>query len=293
MSSRWSRSLSLLAFHLAGATTAHAQGASEATALDRYQDCFQKMIDAGTTDNAFMRRCLGLQEKAPRKASPTGELEQLSRGDALEVAEGGLPAVKECYANLLSATKDLGVTPEGTVEARLKVKPTGEVAEMKFEPGSLTDVSLLACLKEKLSGWKFPKTTATEAAGVAVSLRLSTTGKRLAVVTLAKGSPEVSGSGPGLTPEELLSVFRKNLPTMRQCYDEQLKREPGASGNVALDLLVNARGRVAKVGFRELTIGDEVFKSCVTTAIRKWKFPKPRGGELTPVRYPAFQFAPK
>lgn len=261
--------------------------------LDRYQDCFQKMIDSGATDNTFMRRCLGLGDKVAPKTSATGDLEFLTKGDALETAEKGLGGIKECYANLLLATQDLGVTPEGVVDARLQVKPSGEVSTVKFESGSLADVALLACLKERLKAWAFPRTTMADPVTVALGLRFSVAAKRSPVAALTKGSPEISGPGYGLSSEDQISVFRKNVSSLRLCYDEQLKRQPSAAGNVAVDLLVNARGRVAKTAFRELSIGDPEFKTCITTAVKKWKFPKPRGGEPTLVKYPPFQFAPK
>jgi hypothetical protein len=141
----------------------------EPTALDRYQECFQQMVDAGENDNAFMRKCLGLPERSRTPAKP----------------------------------------------------PSGE----------------------------------------------------------------------GLASEDVLADLRKNEPGARSCYDELARRKPKASGRALVEARVDALGQVAKVFYRELTLGDTAFKSCLAAQVKSWRFPKPRGGAATTVNLP-FVFAP-
>jgi hypothetical protein len=269
---------------------------SEPTDLERYQDCFQKMIDAGASDNAFMKKCLGLPDKPAPKKGPHGERAFLQKDDVQEVVLTNISGITECYVKLLAQVKDLGVKPEGSVDLRFDVTPAGAVEGLGFEPTSITDVGLLGCVREKVKAWAFPKTANADKVNVKLSFRLHVKegkGGQTGIAALAKGYPKLSGPGYGLSTEDLLAVFRKNSYRVRACYDELLKRKPGSSGNVAVDLVVSPYGRVTKVSYRELTVGDDAFKSCATAQLKKWKFPKPRGGEPVPVKYPPFVFAPK
>ena len=192
---------------------------------------------------------------------------------------------------LLGLTKELGLTPTGVVNARMQIKPEGGVSSVTFDPGTLTDVGLLSCLKDSFKRWNFPKTARLEPITMTLSLRLDLTKERTPMVSLNKGSPKLLGEGYDLSSEDILSVFRKNASNMRLCYDELRKRQPKATGQVAVDLVVNAQGRVGKVGFRELAFGDDAFRACLSKQISLWRFPKPRSGEPVTVKYPPFQFS--
>ncbi len=266
---------------------------TEPSGLDRYQDCFQKMIDAGSSDNTFMKKCLGLPDKPPPKKGPNGELPFLSKADVTEVVLDNISSVTECYVKLLAQSKELGVKPEGTVDPRFDVNPQGQVEGVVFEPTSISDVGLLGCVREKVKVWAFPKTTIGEKINVKLSFRLYVKNQKTGIAALAKGYPKLTGPGYGLSTEDLLAVFRKNSLKVRSCYDDLVKKKPEASGNVAVDLVVSPLGRVTKVSYRELSVGDETFKTCVTSQLKKWKFPKPRGGEPATVKYPPFVFSPK
>jgi hypothetical protein len=251
------------------------------------------MIDAGSSDNAFMKKCLGLPDKPPPKKGPHGELAFLTKSDVTEVVLTNIAGVTECYVKLLAQLKDLGVQPEGTVDPRFDVTPAGVAEDVAFEPTSIADVGLLGCVRDKVKAWMFPKTNYADKVSVKLSFRLYVKNQKTGVAALAKGFPKLAGPGYGLSAADLLAIFRKNSYRVRACYDDLAKRKPGASGNVALDLVVSPHGRVTKVSYRELTVGDDAFKACVTAQMKKWKFPKPRGGEPATVKYPPFVFSPK
>jgi hypothetical protein len=288
----------LIAASFAVAPSGHAQDSAvdvpageEASDLDRYQDCFQKMIDAGSSDNAFMKKCLGLADKPTPKKGPNGELPFLSKSDVTEVVLDHISGITDCYVKLLAQSKDLGVKPEGTVDPRFDVTQAGQVEGIAFEPTSITDVGLLGCVREKIKAWTFPKTNYGDKVNVRLSFRLHVKNQKTGVAALAKGYPKLTGPGYGVSSEDSVAVFRKNSFRVRNCYEDYLKRKPGASGNVAVDLVVSPGGKVTKVSFRELTVGDDAFKTCVQAQFKKWRFPKPRGGEPATVKYPPFVFA--
>jgi outer membrane biosynthesis protein TonB len=54
---------------------------------------------------------------------------------------------------------------------------------------------------------------------------------------------------------------------------------------------IDTSGRVSSVSVSQDTINDAVMRGCVTDKMRRWAFPKPRGGQSVSVNYP-FVFNP-
>ena len=266
--------------------------------VDLYQKCLQKMIDAGATDNSFMRRCLGLPER-PAASSPRhgGTPEALGRAEVVSVVDRNLPALRECYNQLLTRSAGLGLVPEGEVAPHFEILPDGSIEGLAFDATSLADVGLLGCFRDRMRAWAFPRTTGKEKLGVRLSFRLSRPrGAKTGVVALAKGFPVLKGGASGLSAEEVANVFRRGAPGVRTCYEELLKRhsgrQPAPQGAAIAELGVGADGHVTKVGFPELTVEDEVFRNCIALQLKRWRFPRPHGGEPVTVRSPRLLFAP-
>lgn len=257
-------------------------------ALERYQECFQQMIDAGISDNQYMRECLDIADV--KKPSPAAA-GRLSESDAEAVVSGGVKSLEPCYASLLDRSKSLSLVPEGSVNPSLKLGPKGEVIELVFETGQIVDLTFLECFKSKLMTLDFKKSLPGTI--VRLQYRLSAVGpKKSAKVILAKGYPKLVGQAYSLSDQDILAVFRRHAPKVRGCYEDFLKVSPKASGRVAVDLVVKGSGRVRKVIYKENTITDKKFKSCVTTQLKSFVFPKTGTDSDTVVKYPPFVFSP-
>jgi hypothetical protein len=113
-------------------------------------------------------------------------------------------------------------------------------------------------------------------------------GRGRANVTMPPGDPVSSG---GLTSQEILQVIRNNLNQIRHCYEQLLQRSPNSTGKVGVKFVIGLNGRVQSVNVTEATISDSRMRGCITGAIARWPFPKPRGGQPVTVNYP-FVFTP-
>jgi hypothetical protein len=257
-------------------------------ALERYQECFQQMIDAGISDNQYMRECLDIADvKKPSQPSAA----KLSGAEAEAIVKAGLKPLEVCYANLLERSKSVSLVPEGMVNPTLKLGSKGEVQEAIFEPGQIVDLTLLECFKAKIKAFDFKK--ASPGTTLKLQLRLSATGpKKMAKVALVKGFPKLVGDAYALSEQDILAVFRKHAPKVRGCYEDFLKVQSKASGRVAVDLVVSGNGRVRKVVYKENTISDKKFKSCITKELKGFVFPKLGIDSDTVVKYPPFVFSP-
>lgn len=113
-------------------------------------------------------------------------------------------------------------------------------------------------------------------------------GRRPTSVNVRAGDPLVSG---GLTQQEIATVIRANLNQIRHCYEKLLQSSPNSAGKIKMKFVVGTNGRVKSTQITNSTISNGVMKNCVRNSVRRWAFPKPRGGSPVTVNYP-FVFNP-
>ncbi|MEM7677650.1 MAG: AgmX/PglI C-terminal domain-containing protein, partial [Myxococcota bacterium] len=74
--------------------------------------------------------------------------------------------------------------------------------------------------------------------------------------------------------------------------ERELGRNPTLAGKVTVEFTIVERGTVSNARAAENTTGSPAVASCVTAAVRRFRFrPGPEGGSVT-FRYP-FVFAPQ
>ncbi|RJO63143.1 MAG: energy transducer TonB [Myxococcales bacterium] len=101
------------------------------------------------------------------------------------------------------------------------------------------------------------------------------------------GSLEVDGS---LDADSIKSIVGRNLPSIKHCYEQQLRRNPKLAGKVTVEVTVAATGAVTRVEIVGSTLNDRTVEDCIASTIRRWRFSKPEGGEVV-FTYP-FIFEP-
>jgi TonB family protein len=109
--------------------------------------------------------------------------------------------------------------------------------------------------------------------------------------TKMKGSsvvvPEQDAVTEGsLTKEEIEAVIRANLAQIKACYERNLQGNRQLSGRVQSAFVINADGRVTTSSVSQSTLASPATESCIAEAIKRWKFPQPRGGGVVNVKYP-------
>ncbi len=107
-------------------------------------------------------------------------------------------------------------------------------------------------------------------------------------VNVRATDPLIAG---GMNQEEISEVVNKNMNQIPHCYQRLLQKEPGISGKVNLAWVISGDGSVGKAEIRTSSLGDDEFNACLTSVVKRWVFPKPRGGADVSVSYP-FQFSP-
>jgi TonB family protein len=127
------------------------------------------------------------------------------------------------------------------------------------------------------------KTFGTSTGGIAGSeVGSEFSGKTSAEVNIRASDPLVGGS---LSQEEVLAVVNANKGQIKHCYSRLLQTSPTSSGTVTVSWVIKTSGSVSNTKIKKSEFKDSSFHRCLTSAIKRWKFPQPRGGIVT-VNFP-------
>jgi hypothetical protein len=90
----------------------------------------------------------------------------------------------------------------------------------------------------------------------------------------------------GLDREEIAAVIQRHLGQIRFCYEQGLQVKPNLNGRVAIRFFINASGTVSTANVSNTSLHSGAVEGCITSALKGWKFPEPRGGVIVKVTYP-------
>lgn len=94
-----------------------------------------------------------------------------------------------------------------------------------------------------------------------------------------KGGGQQIGTGK-LDKNRLSSVVRRGISSIQRCYERELKKNPNAGGKLMITVTVGRAGRATSVQVNDGGIGGSM-KSCTSRAVKRWRFPRPEGGDVT------------
>jgi len=91
----------------------------------------------------------------------------------------------------------------------------------------------------------------------------------------------------GMSREAVLKVVNAHLDEIRDCYERELLHNPGISGKILMEWLIQLDGavRYAKVKFTNIGHSSDLH-TCLQAQVVTWNFPRPKGGEEVLVTFP-------
>lgn len=91
----------------------------------------------------------------------------------------------------------------------------------------------------------------------------------------------------GMSREAVLNVVNAHLDEVRDCYERELLHNPGISGKILMEWLIQLDGtvRYAKVKFTNIGHSSDLH-SCIEAQVVTWNFPRPKGGQEVLVTFP-------
>lgn len=103
------------------------------------------------------------------------------------------------------------------------------------------------------------------------------------VIQIDRTDFELTGS---LDKELIRQVIHQHRSQIRYCYEERLQQKPTLGGKVTVKFVIGEAGSVIASEIGQSTAHDAALESCITSRVRGWLFPKPKGGGKVSVSYP-------
>jgi len=111
---------------------------------------------------------------------------------------------------------------------------------------------------------------------------------RPTVPQVRRGRDEITGA---VDKDAIRRTVRAHINEVRHCYNQGLARDPNLKGRVSVRFSIGPVGRVVSSAVLDDSLGDRAVGACVSKAVRRWTFPRPRGGGSAMVTYP-FSLSP-
>ncbi|MEM9075213.1 MAG: AgmX/PglI C-terminal domain-containing protein [Myxococcota bacterium] len=105
---------------------------------------------------------------------------------------------------------------------------------------------------------------------------------REVMVSVTRGMARVNGY---LSAEQINRVVRANQAAVRYCYEVEVQRQPNLRGRVEINWRINLQGAVTSSRVARSTLRNPRVEGCIVRQVRRWRFPRPDGGEVN-VTYP-------
>ena len=200
----------------------------------------------------------------------SSEKASLDKSEIQKVVSAGKNDIKTCYDTQLKSKPDLA----GKVEVNFEIDSKGKVSKASVGKSTMKDKTVETCIVDTVKKWTFPKPK----------------GEGIVKVTYPfVFAPEEAKPKPkGTLDKELISkVMNDNQETIKTCYDKELKEEPHPAGSIIVNFVIEAEGNVsAATVVDKSTLRNKNIEICITDAIKKYTFPKPKGNGQVTVNYP-------
>jgi hypothetical protein len=95
--------------------------------------------------------------------------------------------------------------------------------------------------------------------------------------------PTVEGA---LDKDPVRRIVRAHINEVRNCYNQGLMKDPQLAGRVTIKFVIEADGGVGSAVVEANELSEPQVGQCISGAVLKWNFPKPRGGGNVIVIYP-------
>jgi outer membrane biosynthesis protein TonB len=204
--------------------------------------------------------------KVSKSSSVNSLLKVLSKGSG---KAGKTNAIKDLVSNVDAVAASKGAGSTFSIAGAIASLPGSGVNIARQGGGG--DVSTLS--GDDVAG---------KGSGIASLGKGKRGGKVRGKVTKMSSGAKVGGA---LSREDVLRVINAHLHAIQACYERALISTPNLSGRIAFDWTVTKNGRVKGVRVRSSTLGSTKVSSCISNQIKKWKFPRPKGGDAR-ITYP-------
>ncbi len=95
------------------------------------------------------------------------------------------------------------------------------------------------------------------------------------------GSLGGAGGSGQIDKKGVSRVLRRRSGAVKRCYEKALKRNENVNGKLTVKFQIGTAGRITRIKVTKNGTGDAGVASCITSAMKGWRFPIPEGGPVT------------
>ncbi|MDQ3262405.1 MAG: AgmX/PglI C-terminal domain-containing protein, partial [Myxococcota bacterium] len=103
--------------------------------------------------------------------------------------------------------------------------------------------------------------------------------------TVGRASARAVQAAGSIDRDAVAKVINSHLHEVSSCYERALLTTPGLAGKVQLEWTIGSAGKVTTVRTKNSTLRSSAVEGCILNALKKWEFPRPRGGSVI-ISYP-------
>ena len=108
-------------------------------------------------------------------------------------------------------------------------------------------------------------------------------GRKARAPRVVAGRAAVRGA---LDKEIIRRIIRRHINEVKYCYQKELQSNPDLFGRIIIQFTISPTGQVVTSKVQTSTMKNKNVETCIAMAVRRWLFPKPKGGGIVIVSYP-------
>lgn len=91
---------------------------------------------------------------------------------------------------------------------------------------------------------------------------------------------------PALDQSVVKDVVMSYMPAIKNCYNQELKKDPALAGKVVIRFTVGPKGTITQAVVASSTLKNKEVEGCMLKEVKSWIFPEPRRGESVDISFP-------
>lgn len=95
-----------------------------------------------------------------------------------------------------------------------------------------------------------------------------------------------SGTSGSMDKSSVRGVIRQHINEVKGCYEAALVTDPTLFGRLMVQFTIAASGDVISSVLQSSTLHSPAMETCAVEAVKRWRFPRPKGGGIVIISYP-------
>jgi hypothetical protein len=92
---------------------------------------------------------------------------------------------------------------------------------------------------------------------------------------VTSGEPKIQGA---IERSDIERVIQRHRKPITKCYEIGKEENPKLAGQVVVNFVITSAGKVGSSVVQQTSLEDRSVPNCMAKTVKRWRFPKPKGG---------------